>query len=172
MEVKVREIVEKFNTSDKKIKLAVIIGLIGILLLGMSEAIPKNKSENKSEKVSYAAYTSELEEKTKEIISSIDGVGECKVMITLKNTNENIFAKNNQENTNGSNYSTESEYVLYNGENGEEPVLIKEYFPEVKGVVVVCGGADDVTVRENVINCVSSLYAIPSTKISVSKLKK
>ena len=161
----------RFNSADKKLKIAVIVGLIGILLLGMSEAIPKQKTEVKSEKISYSEYTSELEEKTKNIISSIDGVSECRVMITLKNSNESIFAKNNQENSNGSNYSSESEYVLYNGESGEQPVLLKEYYPEVKGVVVVCSGADDVTVRENVINCISSLYAIPSTKISVSKLK-
>ncbi|MBR3148801.1 MAG: hypothetical protein IKF64_01405 [Eubacterium sp.] len=171
MEANLKELAEKLRSSDKRLKIAVIIGLVGILLIGISEALPKSDTETKKSDTSYAEFTDNLEKKTCDVLSSIDGVGECKVMITLKNSNESIFAKNNQENSNGSNYSSESEYVLYKGENGEEPMLIKEYYPEVKGVVVVCSGADNVTVRENVINCVSSLYGIPSTKISVSKLK-
>ena len=60
---------------------------------------------------------------------------------------------------------------MYDGENGESPVLIKEFYPEIKGVAVVCSGADNTVVRENVINCISSLYGISTAKISVSKLK-
>lgn len=171
MEAKLKELYDKFRHTDKKLKAALVIGLTGMLLLGLSEAVPKENKAEKAENVSYADYNDELEEKTQQIISSIDGVGECRVMITLKNSNESVYAKNYQENSNAGNYSHESEYVLYDGDNGEEPVLIKEYFPEVKGVVVVCSGADSVTVRENVINCISALYGIPTTKISVTKLK-
>ena len=171
LEVKVGDALSKLRKSDKKIKIAVICGLIGILLLGASEALPKKTSEHKSQEMTCAEYTSLLESKTQEIVQSIEGVGQCRVMITLKNSNENIYAKNNTENTNNGNYSSESEYVFYDGENGESPVLIKEYYPEIKGVAVVCSGADDTAVRENVINCISSLYSISTAKISVSKLK-
>ena len=92
-------------------------------------------------------------------------------MITLKNSNESVFAKNIQQNSENGNYSSQSEYVLDNGQNGETPVLIKEFFPEIKGVAVVCSGADSIAVREEIIKCISSLYGISSAKISVSKMR-
>lgn len=171
MEVKISEALSKLQKSDSKIKIAVVLGLVGILLLGASEIIPKKSAEPQKQEMTCSQYTAELESKTQQIVSSISGVGRCRVMITLKNSNENIYAKNNTENTNDGNYSSESEYVLYDGENGESPVLIKEFYPEIKGVAVVCSGADDTAVRENVINCISSLYGISTAKISVSKLK-
>ena len=172
LEIKIKDALSRLQKSDKKIKIAVIVGLVGLLLLAASDLAPKKSDASPAEKISYTDYTAQLEEKTCKIISDIDGVGRCRVMITLKNSNESIYAKNNRENSNGSNYSDESEYVLYDGENGESPVLIKEYFPEVMGVVVVCSGADSLAVRESVINCVSSLYGISTAKISVSKLKE
>ncbi|MBQ7203527.1 MAG: hypothetical protein IJS03_05890 [Eubacterium sp.] len=141
------------------------------MLIGLSGAFDSGKKEVTTDDFSYNEYCAELEEKTESIIGSIDGVGECRVMLTLKNSSESIFAKNSEENTNDGNYSKNSEYVLYDSDNGEKPVLIKEYFPEVKGVVVVCSGADNTAVREGVISCISSLYGLPSTKISVIKLK-
>ena len=171
METKFKEAVEKFRKSDKKIKAAVIIGLIGILLLGISELTPKRSNNSEKQQTSYSDYTNDLEEKTEKIISSIEGVGKCNVMITLKNSNESVFAKNIQQNSENGNYSSQSEYVLYNGQNGETPVLIKEFFPEIKGVAVVCSGADSIAVREEIIKCISSLYGISSAKISVSKMR-
>ena len=170
LEAKIRELYTNFKNSDKKLKLALIIGIAGMLMLGISEAVPHEKKSDTPQSTSYSEYNDELEQKTERIISSIDGVGECRVMITLKNSNESVYAKNYQENSNDSNYSHESEYVLYDGESGESPVLIKEYFPEIKGVVVLCSGADDTAVRESVINCVSALFGIPTTKISVTRL--
>lgn len=169
----VKELFDKIRKSDKKLKIALALGLVGILLLTVSEVMPKKSDSDKGKsELSYADYTKQLEEETAELISSIDGVGECRVMLTLKTSNESIYAKNTEENSSTGNYSFDSEYVLYDGENGESPVLIKEYLPEVKGVAVVCSGADNNIVRENVINCISSLYSVPSTKISVSKLKE
>ncbi|MBR0412471.1 MAG: hypothetical protein IJI47_02750, partial [Eubacterium sp.] len=95
MEVKIGEALKKLRKSDSKIKVAVIIGLVGILLLGLSEAVPKKSADSKKQEITCAEYTAELESKTQQIISSIDGVGRCRVMITLKNSNENIYAKNN-----------------------------------------------------------------------------
>ncbi len=92
-------------------------------------------------------------------------------MITLKNSSESVFAKNTDENSSPGSNSLKNEYVLYDGENGEEPVLIKQYLPDVQGVAVVCDGADNSRVRESVINSISSLFNIPVTKISVSKYK-
>lgn len=159
------------NFKYKK-QLIIIIGIIGVMLIVLSELVssPSNQKIDENE-IDYQEYISMLESKTQDIISSINGVGKCKVMITLEQTNENIFAKNTDESTQNGHNSKKSEYVLYENENNDEPILIKQYFPKVYGVVVVCQGGDDDATKEAVISSISSLYDIPYSKISVSKLK-
>lgn len=176
MDNKIKDTFSSLLKLDKKTKIIVSIGLIAVLIIFMSEMIPggndnqKNKNSVEND-FSYSEYVDELEKNTCEIISSISGVGKCKVMITLKNSNENIYAKNTDENTNNGSFSKNYEYVLYDSENGEEPILIKEYMPQIQGVAIVCEGADNSLVRESIINSISSLFNISSSKISVSKIK-
>ena len=129
-------------------------------------------SAKKSESTDYRQYITSLEEKTENIISSIDGVGKCKVMITLQETDENFYAQNTDENTDSGSISKKSEYVLYEDNNNDSPVLIKQSFPKVMGVAVVCQGGDNANVKEKVISAVSSLFGISSAKISVSKINR
>lgn len=174
MEISAVENLKNILKSDKKMRILLILGFVSILIIFLSDFIPaSNQNDNHSttETVDYTEYIDTLETKTTDIVESISGAGKCKVMITLKNTNEGIYAQNISENTNESSNSSSNEYVLYNGNDGEEPILIKEYFPEIQGVAIVCEGADNIVVKENIINSVSSLYGISSSKICVSKLK-
>lgn len=164
-----------FIMSKEKTKLIVALGIIGVLLILLSEIIPQsNNSDSNTETTNYSSYDYiiQLEEKTEDIISSIDGVGECKVMITLKESNESVYAKNVDEQSRDGYYSENNEYVLYEGENGETPVLIKQYYPQVQGVVVVCDGGDNVEVKEQIISSITSLYGISSSHISISKINQ
>ena len=91
-------------------------------------------------------------------------------MITLKSTSESVYAKNIQNSQSDSSASQNSEYVIYDGKDGDSPILIQENFPEIEGIAIVCSGGDNIAVRERVIQCVSSLFNISSNRISVSKL--
>jgi stage III sporulation protein AG len=176
LDSKIKEKVNEFFKSDKKIKIFIAIGFISILIILLSETLPSNDnkdySSNDTQDYSYSDYIKTLESETEDIIGSINGVGECKVMLTLKDTNESVYAKNSQESSNDSSYSKEYEYVLYDGDDGETPVLIKQYFPQIQGVAVVCEGGDNTAVKERIINALSSLFNISTSKISVSKLSK
>ncbi len=170
METKLKELFISLKGSDKRLKIIIALALVGVMLIMLSELVPKSEKKQE-ESVSYESYISALEDKTEELISSINGVGRCKVMITLKNTNESVFAKNIEENSNSGNYSKSDEYVLYEGQEGKTPVLIKEYFPDIQGVAVVCDGADNKVVRESIADSISSLYGISVSKISISRYK-
>lgn len=167
----ITEIIKRIKISDKKLKFLILIGFIGILLILLSEMLPASSDKKQAESFSYEKYEQTLEEKCEGLIESIDGAGECRVMLTLKQSNESVWAKNLEESRNEGNYSNSYEYVLYKGQNGETPILLKEYLPQVKGVAVVCAGADDIRVKENIISSLSSVLDIPSSKISVSKLR-
>jgi stage III sporulation protein AG len=173
---KIKDKLTEIFKSDRKVKIFVIIGMLSILVILLSEMIPSSSSSDvsnvKDNEYSYSEYISSLENETQEIIGSIDGVGECKVMLTLKNTNESVYAKDSEESSNDGSYSKKYEYVLYDSENGETPVLIEEYFPQIQGVAVVCEGGDNTVVKERVISALSSLFNISSSKISVSKISE
>ncbi len=150
-----------------------IAGLIGIVLIMLSDmSIFNTVSKEKTDEYSYDNYVAQLENKCENLIEKIDGAGECDVMITLKNSKENVYAKNSEETQNEGSFSSSYEYVLYKDENGETPAMIKQYYPQVMGVAVVCSGADNATVRESIISLLSSVFDISSSKISVSKSKQ
>ena len=52
------------------------------------------------------------------------------------------------------------------------PVVLKEIYPEVKGVVVVAEGAGNAEVREKITRAVSVLMDIPVHRVQVFERKK
>ncbi len=172
MDNKIKAFVTNFKNMKHKEKLLVLACLFGVLLILLSEFVSTGSSSKKAESTDYQQYTASLENKTENIISSIDGVGKCKVMITLQETDENFYAQNTDESTDSGSISKKSEYVLYEDNNNDSPVLIKQSFPKVMGVAVVCQGGDNANVKEKVISSVSSLFGISSAKISVSKINR
>lgn len=159
---------------NKSRKILLIVGSIGVLLILLSEIkLPEsfqNNSHSSEISGNYADYTETLNADLTDIISSINGVGECKLMITLKNTNEKVYAQNSDNSYSESSNSKNNEYVIYESENGDSPILLKEKYPQVEGVAVVCSGGGNSVVRESVIQCVCALFNIPASRVSVSKI--
>lgn len=162
------------KNDSKKVKVIVAIGLVGIILIALSSLFQSNdktKEVSDDSSVDYSNYSKETEQKLTDIISSISGVGECKVMITFETGSENVYATDSEQKNDENSTDSKDEYVLYNSSNGEKALLIKEKYPTVKGVSVVCDGGDNVEVREEVINTVTSLFNISTNRVSVSKIK-
>ena len=176
LENKVRAVIKNFfNTKDQKVKIVFAIGLIGVVLIFFSEV--SNDERDKQEIISnaecnYTLYCEELEKNLTEVISSIEGVGNCKVMITLDHLEESIYATNYESKKDEDSENYKDEYVIYDSNNGEEPVLITKYLPQVQGVTVVCSGGDDVLIKEKIVDAVTALFNISSNRVSVSKINE
>ncbi len=166
------EKIEKlFKSKQMKTKFLVIAGVVGVVLILLSEInFPQSKPKQDLTTNDYVSYVNSLDKELTELISNIDGVGTCKVMITLKNTTESVYAKNTENSSSDSSSSQNDEYVIYSGANGDSPLLLKENFPEIEGVAIVCSGGDNVKIQEQIKKCVSALFNISSNRISVSKL--
>ena len=163
--------------AKNKLKLIIAAGMCGMLLIAATSLFPSSSEKEASSsseqmQTDWDEYKSSLEQELRDVISAMDGVGACEVMITLNETNENVYAQNSSEKTEENKSEYESEYVIHNGENGDDPILIKQYFPQVKGVVVVCEGGDDIRVKENIVNSVTALFNFSSNRISVSKINE
>ena len=121
------------------------------------------------------AYVTSIENRLESVIGDISGVGRVSVMITLDGGMSYEYAKESEEVTtsssvgNGTNSKTTmSESVIIVTQNGKNtPLVVREIFPSVSGVLVVCSGANNVAVKLNIISAVSTLLGISENRIQV-----
>lgn len=127
----------------------------------------------------YAGY---LEQKLKETLSGMAGVGKVSVMITLASSEELVVEKdepvsrsNTTENDSAggsrSIYEVESRpQTIYRTQGSDsEPYVVKTLLPKVEGVVVVAEGAGTGSTSKNITEVVQALFGIEANKIKVVK---
>ena len=155
---------------DKKALIIIAIGFFGVMLIFFSEFIPQKKSgdieDNRNTYFIYDAYKDQLEE----IIGKIRGAGEVRVMITYEGSSESVYAKDTSEQMKGEEQKTDSEHIILDKGNEEDGLLLKEIYPRVSGVAVVCEGGGDPTVKNEITLMLKALFGIGSNCISVSEM--
>lgn len=150
---------------DKKALLIISVALLGMMLILFSG---EDSKEFKDSQLSEVVYSSEeYEEKLSKLVSEIDGVGRVSVMITFESGEENVFASDDEEFIREEEKKTKKDYIIIDTEKGETGLKIKSVYPKIKGVAVVCEGASDPVVREQIVSVITALFDISSKNISV-----
>ena len=187
---KLGELLFSPEKNDQRIKLLLAVGLSAVALLLISDFFGKDAKSASVETAvyssidaDYAEYTANLERRLTEMISSVDGAGNTKVMVTLECGTEYVYASRQKSTSAVSENSTpdgrvsrdekrsgEESLVLINAGRGEEPLVLKQITPTVAGVVVLCSGADDVAVRQQIINVVTTALGTSSNRVCVTRL--
>lgn len=168
-------------SGDNLKNLIIFAGILGIALIFIS-SFTGNKNEAAEEpvpesKTTAEEYAKKLEDDLEKIISNIDGAGKTSILITIDREIESIYqtdtdteAKSDNENSQQSNKSTT---VIIKGKNStEEPIKITEVMPKIKGVLVVCEGANSSVVKQNIIDSVRTVLGVASSRVSVQKYVK
>lgn len=132
--------------SDKSVKIILAAGAALMLLIAFGGFFG---GSSKTEETGYSRaelseYEARLEKRLSDILSEIKGIGKTEVMITLDCAEQTEYGKS-------------------------KDMLISVKAPQVRGVIVVCEGGDNIAVREKVINAVSGVFGISTTRISVIK---
>lgn len=178
--LKMSEILNKLKNikiGKKNIVLAVIAVFI-LLFLTIGEIFTSDNSENISKEnteIYSSQYIEKNEKELEALLENISGAGEVKVMITLENCYENVFAKGyaekNENKTDSQKNESEEEYIIIkNGSNNEECLVVKVYEPTVKGVAVIAEGAGNTQVKNAITQTVCALFDISTAKVSVEKM--
>ncbi len=168
----------KSLSDNRKRFLLIAIGVVCLLVLVAFESGGSGKAEHTTERVTPLPdeYIGNTEKELKAILSQVEGAGQVHVMITLESCFENVYAHdytNKTESQRESNHSNiTEELVVVNSSDGEDGVVIKVYEPVIKGVAVVCEGADNVKVKSAITETVCALFDISSAKVSVTKGQK
>lgn len=109
------------------------------------------------------------EKRLSEILSQIDGAGSVSVMITYYSSSEKNIAYETKQNTasreDKSEKSVDKKAVMTDG----EPMVVKEVYPKVKGVIVTAQGAGDASVRKAISEAVAASLDVPVHRICIYK---
>jgi len=127
-----------------------------------------------------------MEERLEAIFSKMEGVGKVEVMLTISYGKEiflaedvdSNYSKTNEEDTQGgqreiTSEDIQSKTVMQNtGSGSTEPVILKEKYPEVKGVLILAEGGEDPRVKQQLTAAAETLLGVPAHKVQVFKMNK
>lgn len=195
----IKRIKEWIAGRDRKklIENSAIVVIIGIIIIIAGSTIfsgnkpdtnaQQQKAGNTIDVVRQSTSSGDLlETKLKSVLAQMQGVGKVEVMITYESSGEEIPAydikksesntqeKDNEGGTRSISEEDSDSALAYEDtpEGGKAPVILKETEPEVRGVLVVAEGADNVTVRQRIISAVTVVLDVPIHKVEVSQRRK
>lgn len=170
---------------EKKHTIILIIGILGILLIFLSTILEDTPQKSVLPKeYTNAEYVDMTESKLLKILGTIQGVGKVKLMITLENGTEKIYLVDEKDSVeqvdeligdenkkNQQTQNSEKKHIIVDGKNGKEPIIKTEKEPVIKGVVVVCEGADSPIVNQSVLEAVKTALNITTNRIYIAKME-
>ena len=129
-------------------------------------------------------YEKELEERIAQILKSVEGVGKVDVMVVLSSSGEKVYRTDRSENTSttkekdasggerdiASSQSEENTILSQqSGSTGTSPLIQKELYPEISGIVISAQGGDSPTVQAEISQAMEALFGLEPHKIKVLK---
>ncbi|MBR5479864.1 MAG: hypothetical protein IKU84_06760 [Clostridia bacterium] len=165
---------KKYTNFIKKNKYLLFLLAIGVIFLILPSNSGSSPKEQKTEKLDFSIM--EWEEKIENILSECDNVGRIRVALSVSGSNETVFVMEESISTQkrGDDNSKDSDKkisILSVGSGAEEPVVVRQIYPEFIGATVVCDGAEFSGVRLDVTDAVSSLTGLSADKITILKMK-
>lgn len=125
-------------------------------------------------------YEQMYEAQLKEALDTIVGVSDVTVVVNVDATEKQIYEKNKTNQTQVTdetdreggkrkvedNSSDEQLVIIQNGEK-EVPIVVETKKPEIRGVLVVAKGADNIQVKKWIIEAVTRSLNVPSHQVAV-----
>lgn len=156
---------------DKVMRLLLVLGLAGILLIALSELRPARQEEpDTTVTLTEAQVEQALERRITTLLRQVEGVGACRVMVTLENGTQAVYAADTVSSTDADGSASLSEhYLTVDTDSGPAGLLLTRIQPTVKGVAVVCEGGGDAAVCQRVIQVVATAFHISERRVCVVK---
>ena len=165
------------------VMIAVILAIYFSTFTTNDTAKPQATVSDAIEKNDTAAADSDLSRQMQDILSTIQGAGATRVMITYETggeivpaTSENSETTTTNSNQNGNDQTSESvkkqtSVVTVQNQSNSSALVLKEKMPEVKGVIVISEGAGDIRVKMNILKAVETLLNISADKVDVFEMQ-
>ncbi|MBC7960790.1 MAG: hypothetical protein H7X94_13105 [Vallitaleaceae bacterium] len=181
------------NNKQRKIMNALFaLFAIGLVMIFMDQKVlPKNVAQPSknveavtNDGAKTLSYSDVIKEQLEKELTKIEGVGKVDVMLTMKTKGEMVLGKDTPttsststevDHEGGSRESKDNDLgqstvIIRNGDGSEQAIVVKEYLPEVSGILIIAEGGDDPIVKNDLINAAKVLLDLPAHKIEVMKM--
>lgn len=124
-----------------------------------------------------------LEEKLKNILSKIQGVGNVEVclnysesseIVAMYNENSKVSTTEESDTSGGNRKIQETDIqkdIIYQEENGKKtPITQKTIQPKIEGAIITAKGVNNATIKNNVIQAVEAVTGLATHKIQVFEM--
>lgn len=181
-----------------------LIGLVGAFMMIMNSFLnvkdvesigddrfsPYNNEQevfmgSEREKSPFQDYEEKYENRIKEIIEKMVGVGNVDVLVNIESTEEITVYRNMREtqqttdekDRNGASrqineVSRSGEIVMYRSAGNDSPIILKTIKPQIRGIVIVANGAENEVVRNMILDAVRKGLDVAPHRISISPRKQ
>lgn len=150
---------KKFKIPQKRYVYLVISMLLGITLMLFPNSSEQNTQKETNE-IESTLYSVQNEEKRLEgILSEINGVGECRVLLSVHTDAERILAED------------DGETVVLSEGSKQQTVTIQTKYPSFQGAIIVSGGCDDPSVRYDILSSVMAYTGLGADRITICPIK-
>ncbi|WP_078545818.1 stage III sporulation protein AG [Litchfieldia alkalitelluris] len=136
------------------------------------------------ESLAISEYENKYENDLKEALETIIGVSDVTVVVNVDATETKVLEKNsitqsqttNEKDPNGGerkveDSSVDEQVVIIRKDNSEEPIVIKIEKPVIRSVLVVAHGADNIKIKQMVLEAVTKGLDVPVHKVAVMPKK-
>lgn len=155
----------------KKYRYVGIVLLVGIILMGLPS---KKKTQNTptDQNVSYQADAASYQEELTQILESINGVGEVRVLLTTETGTESVYQSDHDTTQSQNDQTNSKKTVIISGADRQESGLLRyQTSPRYRGAVIVCQGGDQPSVQLAVTSAVARATGLRADQICVLKMK-
>ncbi len=174
--------ITKFLKKDNNLQLAIVaVAVVALIAFLVTTTFAKGTQPQadggNGTQVAQSNMEEDLEARLERILSSVDGAGSVKVLVTYESGPEIVPAlksdtQRNTSDSNGTGQRTTSttennEPVVVQGKGGSEPLVLVEKEPVILGVLVVAEGASDLDVRLRLAGAVQVALQIAPARIEV-----
>ncbi|SMO40024.1 stage III sporulation protein AG [Melghirimyces algeriensis] len=142
------------------------------------ESTPAWKSKNK--KMTMKEYEEMYEAQLSDVLGNMVGVEDVSVMVNLESSEEQVLEKDikksekitDEKDLKGGTRkihedNKDEKVVLYRNGDSEQPIVIKKVKPQVRGVLVVAEGVENLKVKAAMVEAIQRLMDVPVHRISV-----
>ena len=166
-----QKFLKKWGGGDRKIRWLIWLGLAGMVLIALSEWLPVTETEIDSVLVTAQQVEQALEKRITTLLSSVEGVGKCRVMVTLESGTQTVYAADTRIATGAEEQTADTTFLKVDTATGPVGLKLTEIQPTIKGVAVVCAGGGNETVRQRVIQVVTTAFHLSQRRVCVVKQK-
>ena len=157
--------------TNKKKAVVASCCLLAVFFLVLSEWMQSTEQKETQPQTVTEDYAAQLETKLSALLSSVDGAGHTRVMITLRSGTETVFARDDRFDTQEGHMQSEQTYVTLRDGSRDAGLPLKTVPPQILGVAIVCEGADTPQVRQAITQTVTAALGIGASHVSVVKMQ-